>query len=262
MFFKFLAIAVTALIPATSALYTDHENGHQTYLHLSNLIKHQTPPNPINVRLPPTFAITGKTWDPTPYNWFLGTWYFTYSNSVIYQLWQDMQWTLTQTETSAIDGTLQDLTTEFAVNETFFVFKNYGIDTPTVINGQAIPDSYTYVPTGPLVFANNTWEVMAWGYDSNGVPFAAVYETPIPGGLEGASLDIISRDDNGPSKATLNAIYDGIKGLKNPQLNTLLASVVKLNQNGARNGQLYPSCNATCMTNAYAYGIALGTGGT
>ncbi|KAF4630705.1 hypothetical protein G7Y89_g7440 [Cudoniella acicularis] len=229
-------------------------------LYLSNLIRHQSPPNPIKTRLPPTFEIPGKTWEPTPYNWFLGTWYFTHSNSVVYQLWQDMQWTLSATGTTDIDGTLQDLTSEFALNETAFVFKNYGIDTPTVINGQIIPDSYTYVPTAPLSFANNTWEVLAWGYDSNGVPYAAVYETPADAGFTGPSLDIISRDDNGPSKPTLDGIYDAIKYLKNSQLDALLSSVVKLPQNGARDGQPYPSCNATCMMNAYAFGVALGTG--
>jgi hypothetical protein len=72
-----------------------------------------------------------------------------------------MEWTLSPTETYPIDGTLQDLTSEFAMNETFFVFQNYGIDTPTIINGKPIPDSYTYIPNGPLAFANNTWEVIA-----------------------------------------------------------------------------------------------------
>lgn len=169
-----------------------------------------------------------------------------------------MEWTLSPTETYPIDGTLQDLTSEFARNETSFVFKNYGIDTPTVINGKPIPDSYTYVPSGPLAFANNTWEVIAWGYDSNGVPYAVLYETPADAGLVGPALDIISRDDDGPSKATLNAIYDGIKDLQNSQLNTLLASVVKLNQNGGRNGELYPSCNTTCMTNGKQYSVLTG----
>jgi hypothetical protein len=133
-----------------------------------------------------------------------------------------MEWTLSPTETNPIDGTLQALTTELALNETFFVFENYGIDTPTVINGKPVPDSYTCVPTGPLAFANNTWEVIAWGYDSNGVPYAVAYETPADGGLVGPSLDIISRDDNGPSKLTLDVIYDGIKGLHNQQLDNLL----------------------------------------
>jgi len=173
-----------------------------------------------------------------------------------------MEWTLSPTETYSIDGTLQDLTTSFALNETYFVFENYGVDTPTVINGKPIADSYTYIPTGPLAFANNTWEVIAWGYDGNGVPYAVVYETPVLGGLVSANVDIMSRDDNGPSKETLLAIYDGIKNLHNSQLDALLASVANLTQNGGRNGELYPSCNTTCMTNAYAFGVALGTGGT
>lgn len=110
-----------------------------------------------------------------------------------------------------------------------------------------MPDSYTYIPTGPLAFANNTWEVIAWGYDSNAVPYAVLYETPADAGPP--CLDIISREDKGPSKDTLKAIYDGIKDLRNSDLNTLLASVVKLTQNRGRNGQLFPSCNATCQTN-------------
>jgi len=141
------------------------------------------------------------------------------------------------------------LTTEFALNETHhFVFENYGVDTPTVINGKIIPDSYFYVPTGPLFFANNTWEVIAWGYDSNGVPYSVVYETPADAGFVGPSLDIISRDDSGPSKLTFDAIYEGIKALHNDQLDKLLASIVKLKQDGGRNGQRFPTCNATCMT--------------
>jgi hypothetical protein len=219
-------------------------------LNICNLKRHQTPPNHIEFRLPPTFELPSQhAWEPTPPFWFLGTWYFGYSNSLIYQLFQDMQWTLYPTGTYGIDGTLQDLTTEFALNKTSFVFKNYGIDTPTVIKGTPVPDSYTYIPTPPLTFANNTWEVIAWGYDSEGVPYSVLYETPADGGLVGPSLDIISRSDKGPSKPTLDTIYDGIKDLHNDALDALLKNVVKLPQNGGRNGQLFPSCNATCQTN-------------
>jgi len=252
-------------------------------LNICPLRRHQTPPNNIEIRLPPTFQLPSQIdWEPTPPFWFLGTWYFAYSNSVVYQLFQNMQWTLYPTGTYGIDGTLQDLTSEFALNKTSFVFKNYGVDTPTVINGQPVPDSYTYVPTPPLIFANNTWEVIAWGYDSDGVPYAVVYETPADGGLVGPSLDVISRSDKGPSKPTLDAIYDGINDLHNDALSAVLKIVVKLTQNGGRNGELFPSCNATCQTNgtlpggfvprtivlmltfncvAYAFGVALGTGG-
>jgi hypothetical protein len=83
----------------------------------------------------------------------------------------------------------------------------------------------------------------------NFVPYSVLYETPADGGLVGPSLDIISRSGKGPSKPTLDAIYDGIKDLHNDALDALLKIVVKLPQNGGRNGQLFPSCNATCQTN-------------
>ncbi|KAN0112531.1 hypothetical protein V8E51_005482 [Hyaloscypha variabilis] len=261
MLLKLWCIAAGAFSTA-SALYNAVETGSQPDLNICPLRRHQTPPNNIEIRLPPTFQLPSQIdWEPTPPFWFLGTWYFAYSNSVVYQLFQNMQWTLYPTGTYGIDGTLQDLTSEFALNKTSFVFKNYGVDTPTVINGQPVPDSYTYVPTPPLTFANNTWEVIAWGYDSDGVPYAVVYETPADGGLVGPSLDIISRSDKGPSKPTLDAIYDGINDLHNDALSAVLKIVVKLTQNGGRNGELFPSCNATCQTNAYAFGVALGTGG-
>ena len=158
-----------------------------------------------------------------------------------------MQWTVTPTETTLLDGTLQDLATESILNETF-VFENYGIDIPTVEDGRLVPDSYFYDPIGPLAAANETWEVIAWGYDSNSVPYMVIYETAMHGGLGGPWLDITSRDDNGPSKLTLDTIYQGIKGLHNNRLYKLLPSLMKLKQDGGQNGQRYPSCNATCMT--------------
>lgn len=160
-----------------------------------------------------------------------------------------MQWTLSPTDTYSMDGTLQDLATEFALNSTSYVYANYGIDTPTVIGGVPVPDSYFYLPTGPLTFANNTWEVIAWGYDNDGVPYSVLYETPTAGGRISASLDVISRDAKGPTRKTLDLIYDGVKALHNDELDTLLGLLVSVKQTGGRDGQLYPSCNTTCATN-------------
>lgn len=202
-----------------------------------------------------------------------------------------MQWTLYPTETYGIDGTLQDLVSNFALDETFFVFKNYGIDNPTIIDGKPVPDSYWYIPTPPLALINNTWEVISRGYDSEGVPFSVVYETPVSkevlcsyfrtpksthpktrtcplpcplyfrtikhnanslqadAGFVPPCLDIVSRSDKGPSKATMDAIYDGITDLHNDVLTALVKNVVKMVQNGGRTGELYPSCNVTCQAN-------------
>lgn len=91
--------------------------------------------------------------------------------------------------------------------------------------------------------------MISWGYDTEGVPFSAVYETPADAGLVAPCFDITSWSDKGPSQATLSAIYSGISNLHNDALTTMLQHVVKLTQNGGRNGELYPSCNSTCQAN-------------
>lgn len=155
-----------------------------------------------------------------------------------------MEWTLTpisQADNSAPSTQIQDLTT-FYINGTEYLF--YGIDTPMA---PAFGDAYNYVPTGPLAIENNTWEVIAWGYDSAAVPYAVLYETPAYRSVP--CLDFLSRDERGIAKDTYQSLKEGVKDLRNSALNSLLADVVKLVQNGGRNGQPYPTCNATCMLN-------------
>jgi hypothetical protein len=117
------------------------------------------------------------------------------------------------------------------------VWKIYGVDTRTVVAGNITRDSYNYVPAGPLDFAGNIWEVIAWGYDKGGVPYAVVYETEADGQISPA-FDIISRNDNDPSQDTVDAINEAVRRIKNAQLSALLAAVKNLEQNGGRNGGL------------------------
>jgi hypothetical protein len=152
-----------------------------------------------------------------------------------------MQWTLTpisQADNSAPSTQIQDLTTYY-INGTEYLF--YGVDTPTV------RDAYHYQPTGPLAIENNTWEVMAWGYDSAAVPFAVLHETAAYRAVP--FLDFISRDECGIQHDTFEALKEGVKSLRNSVLDKMLGGVTKLVQNGATNGQPYPTCNATCMVN-------------
>lgn len=204
-------------------------------------------------RLPPFFDEGDyRAWEPTPANWLIGTWYFQYSNSPIYHKFQDIQWTLSPTDSNPVDGTLHDLTTEYALNLTSHIYQEYGVDIPTVLDELPVPDSYTYMPTqvpsSGFTFENGTWAVIAWGYDSNGVPYAVVYEGAANG--VGPVVDIISRDDDGPSKATVDLVLAGIKDLNNTVLGTALTSLMLVSQDGGRNEEMYPSCNATCMTNS------------
>lgn len=164
-----------------------------------------------------------------------------------------MQWTLSpEANTSYLYPyvpVLNDLTSHQVLNGSGdTVFFEYGLDYLVTANGTTAHDAYAYFPTGPLSSENNTWEVISWGYDLDGVPFAVMYETPAF--REGAaSLDIISRDVRGPNAITLSWILEAVKALRNSALTSLVGNVQKLVQDGGRNRQPWPICNATCQTN-------------
>jgi hypothetical protein len=187
------------------------------------------------------------TWTPIPDHWMLGTWYFTRSNSASYQSYRNMQWTLSPREPNTLDDTLTDVASWQTVNSSQ-IFLFYGIDTPTIVGGIEQHDSYNWVPPVPANVANNTWEVIAWGYDAISVPYIVLYETASVGENQ-CIFDIISRSDQGVTNETLDAINNGLTALGNQELITLAGQAKPLRQDGDRYGELYPICNATCMTN-------------
>jgi len=129
------------------------------------------------------------------------------------------------------------------------VWTIYGIDTPTRVgkDGSIVAqDSYDDEPVGPITA--NTYEVIGWGYDSCGVPFAVWYETPLPNSTI-PIFDIVSRSDQGPSDLTLKSIFEAVTALDDPVVSDLASKSKKLIQNGARDGLPFPTCNASCQTN-------------
>ncbi|EXJ63644.1 uncharacterized protein A1O5_11405 [Cladophialophora psammophila CBS 110553] len=185
-----------------------------------------------------------------PPSWLLGNWFITYSNQELYHVFRNFIWTLTRPCADdvcySLDAThLSDLASFQLVNDTQrpnATYFGYSLDT-------AIAESaYHSVPTGSLASQNNTYEVLSWGYDSLGAAFVVVYETPAMSETV-ASLDIFSRDPAGPSNDTLDAIEAGIQRLGNKNLIDLLTNVTKTPQDGGRDNDPWPSCNATCRTN-------------
>ena len=158
-----------------------------------------------------------------------------------------MQWTLSPREPNTLDDSLTDLVSWQTPNSSN-VFLFYGVDTPTVVGGIRQHDAFDWVPPAPANVVNNTWEVIAWGYDAVSVPYVVLYETPAVGQNQSA-FDIISRSDKGVANSTLHSISEGLAVLGNQELITLAGQAQLLKQDGGRNGQLYPICNATCMTN-------------
>ncbi|KIW30520.1 uncharacterized protein PV07_06259 [Cladophialophora immunda] len=230
--------------------------GLQPELSLSLLQAHQIPRHPIQLRTPPTFnEESSKPWDPLPPNWFLGNWFITYSNQELYHIFRNFIWTLTRPCAddacySLEAAHLADLASFQLVNDTQkpnATYFGYSLDTAIADGGDG---AYHSVPTGSLAPQNNTYEVISWGYDSEGVGFVVVYETPAASETA-ASLDIFSRAPSGPTNDTLDAIQTGIQKLGNKKLIDLLKDVTRTPQDGGRKNDPWPSCNATCRTNDY-----------
>ncbi len=179
----------------------------------------------------------------------LGTWFFFASNQATYtDFFRDFQWTtsrIAQPDNSQPTDKLHDLASYILLNDsTSTVHYSYGVDTPVA----GVADVYHSQPNAPLAFANNTWSVIAWGYDSDSVPYVVLHETPA-GGQGSASLDFASRRRQGIEKTTYKMLKEGVRGLASNELNGLLTDVKVLIQDGARDGLPWPACNATCMTN-------------
>ncbi|OAP62409.1 hypothetical protein AYL99_04612 [Fonsecaea erecta] len=218
--------------------------GPQPELSLSLLQAHQVPKHPIQLRTPPTFNEASlKPWDPLPPNWFLGNWFITYSNQELYHIFRNFIWTLTRPCADdacyALEATyFADLASFQLVNDTQKPNATYfGYSLDTAISGGG---AYHSVPVASLAAQNNTYEVISWGYDSEGAGFVVVYETPAASETV-ASLDIFSRAPSGPATDTLDAIKSGIKALGNKKLIDLLKSVTKTPQDGGRDKDPWPS---------------------
>lgn len=152
-----------------------------------------------------------------------------------------MQWDLTPISTE--DTNEPSLQRQDLVSYSFEggVYLIYGIDTPVA------PDAYQWVPPGPLSVQNNTWQIMAWGYDSVDVPYTMFFETWPTG--QPSQFYFISRSDKGIAEDTYQTLVDSVKKIGNQELNEALTRVYRIKQDGGRHGETYAGCNATCKEN-------------
>ncbi|EKG20928.1 hypothetical protein MPH_01792 [Macrophomina phaseolina MS6] len=152
-----------------------------------------------------------------------------------------MQWHLTPI---SVDNTtepspqLQDVVSYNLLGGEWLIF---GIDTPVA------PDAYHWVPPGPLSAQNNTWNILAWGYDSASVPYTMFWEVWLSG--QPSEFYFLSRSDAGIADDTYQALLDGVKKFGNKEFNDALTRVYRIKQDGSRHGDPYPVCNATCKEN-------------
>ncbi|THH31224.1 hypothetical protein EUX98_g2993 [Antrodiella citrinella] len=190
-----------------------------------------------------------------PTGWQYGNWKMTYSSQPAYLPVLNLQWDSSPLfpQSDVLPGQNNDLDSYQLENSTV-VITAYGVDTPRRSNDKSLgaewDDVYDYVGKGNISPDNNTFEIISWGYDTDGVPYAVIYETPVAATDATAGLDIESRSDTGPSETTLQAIKDALLSLGNEQITELVNQTVPLVQNGARKGSAPVVCDAFCVDNS------------
>lgn len=216
-------------------------------------------PRTVEARLPPTINPDPSrflSWAPAPPGWIYGNWIITHTSQPSYFSLVNFQ-----ADTSPIfpqsaetPGQNNDLTS-FQLAGSTTIHTAYGIDTPRRSNQKSLGPEwdhvYDFVGAGALSAVNNTWELLAWGYDTCGIGYLVIYETPVAATGAPAGLDIESKIDTGPSKETLREIYSALRGLGNEELTRLVGQTVPLVQNGARTGVDPVVCGVDCLNNTF-----------
>jgi len=212
--------------------------------------------NKVQARLPPTINPNPKTflsWITPPGGWFYGNWKITHTSQPAYMTFRNMQFDSSPVFPQTIAGQNNDLTS-FQLPNSSVINTAFGIDTPRRANDPSLGPEFDlvfdFVGSGNLATTQNSWELLAWGYDSCGDGYMVIYETPVINSTDfPAGLDIESRADTGPTPKTLTAIFSALKALGNSDLSALVDETVALVQDGARRGMPPVVCDATCVNN-------------
>ena len=104
--------------------------------------------------------------------------------------------------------------------------------------------------TGPLSNQSNTWELMAWGYDTEDVGYIFLYEdAPSTGGLANTCFEV--REWGHPTTETREALLAELRRFVVPELNILADEIKALRHDDRRSGQSPYSCDEACQSNEH-----------
>jgi hypothetical protein len=224
------------------------------------------PTDQIRIRPPPTLNISSPAsmnWVPPPKGYQYGNWWVSYTSNQEYTSVFNIQYDsyplipptyplveTTGVQVNASNPPLVDLTSYNLPNSSITeVITAFGYDFPR----SGVPWVFDFHGTGHFNQAQNSWELMAWGYDLNGVEYILVYETPvradnISAGAT-AGLDIERRVKGGPDNTTIAALVAGVKALGISQLTEFAEQIQATPTDSRRDGQLPVACDESCIDN-------------
>jgi hypothetical protein len=128
----------------------------------------------------------------------------------------------------------------------------YVISTPAFHS----PEVFIFNATSYLI-ANTIYEVVAWGYDSNGDGYFMTYDGPTTGTGSPSDLTIYSRIEGGLGNALRSAIVQAFTGFENSELTQGAESLKKVPLDGRRAGMPLVSCDQACTENEDFKGLGL-----
>lgn len=129
------------------------------------------------------------------------------------------------------------------------VITAFGYDFPRA----SVPWVFDFHGVNHFNQAMNAWELMAWGYDVNGIEYILVYETPVPPNNVSAGatagIDIESRTKGGPDNETRAALIQAVKDLGLAELTTFAEQIKATLTDERRDGQPPVACDEFCIEN-------------
>lgn len=210
-------------------------------------------PEQIAVRLPPTQFPPSEQPPfnaPPPY-WIWGNWKLLYSSRPEYHQLANIQpdhYGIMPNETSPY-GYQTDLTSwsNFANQSDPTIYTAFGFDQPRPEVG---PIVFLFTGTGKLNISTY-WELLGWGYDTNGIGFRVEYESQIPFAGYQPSINFSSREETGLPAATLAKLHKmlGTIFAGHAELSALLANVTAVPLDGRRTGKSPVPCGMQCIQN-------------
>ena len=212
----------------------------------------------VHTRIPPLINPNPErfaSWMPPPADWLFGNWKFTYTSQPLYLAdWQNAQVDISPTfpANASLPGQLNDLTSYQPPNSAT-VATFYVIDTPHRSSNTSLGIEWDAVfdfqGVGAISTINSSWAILAWGYDTCGLPFFVMYQTETASITSSPDLDILSRSDQGPTKETLVEILRSLRALGDEGITALVGQIKPTIQDGKRRGQPPVVCDEACVDN-------------
>ncbi|KLU82178.1 hypothetical protein MAPG_01254 [Magnaporthiopsis poae ATCC 64411] len=191
------------------------------------------------MRLPQNAPIASSApWEAPPPGWVFGNWKVTKSSHPLYPSLHNFEVDLSPVfpqSTTNINQT-NDLSA-YNMAGSDQVMLAYGVDTWNF-------DTGIYVFKGGSI--SYQLEVLAWGYDTDGVAYKVTYEQEAPAIPAPPALSVESRLVGGPTNETMAKIIEAIEALGYKHLTELGHSMRDMVHNGERDGKPV-ICDAKCI---------------